>query len=518
MSRVWLQRSAHKGGGLPRALLGMRAPLLSLVLLLAGCAAPAAEPAPPEEAPDAPPETTSPPPAFAEAPPAEAAAAAPCEAPRAAVRHDERSTQGIARALLCVFDTGLHGSETTLGVCPGTGALYAGPAWGDAAGAGSAATLDGGATWSLLVPTAAGQPTHRVTLDPYLYVDPVTCRIFVDDLTSVNCSLLSWSDDGGATWSHGLSGCLETDHQTLFAGPPAVSSTLGYPNVVYRCAINLVATASASAASTCQRSLDGGLTWLPPGTPAFVTNPLERGHGNMRGACDGATGHGLVDSMGRVYLPKGCSQPWIAWSDDEGLTWTRAQVSDLGMKMDNGGILDHDGSVAIDAAGTLYYAWIAADRMPHLVLSTDRGASWVDAGSIAPPGLRDAAQASLDVTPDGLVALAYYGSYDAADAVEVQPCEEDPQACVVRALTHTDVGNDGSWMGHVSLIRGAGSESMEVWTATTGDAALVKGACGVRCQDAADFRDTLFTPDGAAWATFVDVAGGKEALLVARLA
>ncbi|HVM44318.1 MAG TPA: sialidase family protein, partial [Candidatus Thermoplasmatota archaeon] len=285
--------------------------LLVLSVIAAGCAAP--------PGPDVP----------AAAP--AAVLAAPCDDARAALAHLGNGTFGLAPAAMCVFGTKLVGSENTLGICRKTGAVYAGMAFSGNIG-GLARSLDGGASWEYVEPALAGQKPHATTLDPYVYVDPVTCRVFLDNLLTVNCSLLSWSDDAGETWSHSAAGCGEFDHQSLFAGPPVRSATVGYPHVVYRCAIHAVALAGASTSTTCQRSLDGGLTWLPPGAPAYGPNPFGRGHNGVMGACDGAAGHGIVDAQGRVYLPKGwCGQPWLAWSDDEGLTWTRAQVAGLGM-------------------------------------------------------------------------------------------------------------------------------------------------------------------------------------------
>lgn len=472
----------------------MRAPLAIVLLLLAGCAAPGTQ-SDPVDGPLLKDQS--------------------CDAPRPALAHRGNETLGPAPANLCVFRTGYRGTESTLGICHETGTVFAGPVVEDGAGGALLRTLDRGATWDTVYPTLQDRGTHQSSLDPYVHVDPNTCRVFFDDLTSPNCSLLSWTDDAGETWEHSAAGCGNFDHQTLFTGPPVSSPTVGYANIVYRCAM-LVFTSATSVAATCQRSLDGGLTWMPPGAPAFVTDPSEHGYNGMLASCDGATGHGIADADGRIYLPKGCSQPRLAWSDDEGLTWTRSQVADAGMSMSPEGSLDHEGAVAVDANRTLYYAWIAADHLPRLAVSQDRGASWSDPIALAPPGLVDSALPTLAVTPEGRVAVTYYGSYDVPPYAAISRCEEDPQGCLARALLPTSPA-EGSWSGHVAFVVDALSSSPSVWTSTTSDEPLMRGACGpVRCQGAFDFQDVQFSPDGAAWATFVD-GEHQDELIIARL-
>ena len=80
------------------------------------------------------------------------------------------------------------------------------------------------------------------------------------------CSWLLYSDDEGEHWQRNIAACgsLVNDHQTVFAGaPPAGVTTSGFPKVLYYC-FNQVAD------SYCGRSLDGGATWLPAGTPAYL--------------------------------------------------------------------------------------------------------------------------------------------------------------------------------------------------------------------------------------------------------
>jgi hypothetical protein len=213
-------------------------------------------------------------------------------------------------------------------------------------------------------PAAGGVYTHVHTFDPELYVDEGTGRIFTTDLV-IPCMEMSYRDDApGSAWTTSVVGCEQTDHQTVFAGRPVSSPTVGYPNVVYMCAMNGGVGVPSSAFTSCLKSLDGGTTFVLTGTAPYTDDPTRPdGDLRVRGACNGATGHGTAGPDGTVYLPRGwCGQPWLAISHDEGATWTRVQVARNGMGMSDEGVWDHKAGVAVDAAGTVYYTWVAYDR------------------------------------------------------------------------------------------------------------------------------------------------------------
>ena len=67
---------------------------------------------------------------------------------------------------------------------------------------------------------------HPYTADPFMYVDPYTDRVFMEDLAMppFNCANLSFSDDEGATWTQTVGGCAVWDHVGWGSGPPTVSS------------------------------------------------------------------------------------------------------------------------------------------------------------------------------------------------------------------------------------------------------------------------------------------------------
>jgi hypothetical protein len=410
-----------------------------------------------------------------------------CDANRTAVAH---YADGVLASypfddpiVPCVSKTGSISREPTLGIsAKGTVFHYPAMTGDNTKPMGVAVTTDKAQTWKRVMPNVAGQSTHLHSVDPYFWLDPVTNRIFADDLATVNCSYFSWSDDEGATWSNGYSGCMETDHQTIFTGKPVKSQTRGYPNIVYRCAINAVFVAGASTMSTCQRSLDGGLTWMPPGQPAYVT-PTDR-PGQI---CNGAVGHGWADHRGWIYVPKGHCQegPMVAISKDEGETWSRHRVSTLAVR-------GHDGGVATDAEGTIYYTFVASNRLPYLTYSKDEGKTWAQPIMFGAPDIIGAQFPELIVGGVGKLAIAYYASDD-------------------------DTPEKRTWDAHLTVSYDATSVNPLFFSAPVHDAerdAFVVGAnC---CGGVQDFIDVRIAPDGAPWGAFVDDCLGEGSKCLVR--
>ncbi|HET7746280.1 MAG TPA: hypothetical protein VFM29_03210, partial [Vicinamibacteria bacterium] len=95
---------------------------------------------------------------------------------------------------------------------------------------------DGGLTWHSVQPILPGGVTTEppTNLDPYVYVDESTGRVFSVDLY-VGCAHMWYSDDAGDTWTRNPVACGDyvNDHQTFFSGPPPAGlTTSGYPNVL----------------------------------------------------------------------------------------------------------------------------------------------------------------------------------------------------------------------------------------------------------------------------------------------
>ncbi|MDP8927945.1 MAG: glycoside hydrolase, partial [Actinomycetota bacterium] len=287
-------------------------------------------------------------------------------------------------------------------------------------------SADEGKSWENVSPKLGPLNAHQVSLDPYIWLDRPTGRIFNIDLT-VACSLLSYSDDGGKSWVTNPLACGQpvNDHQTLFGGPPVSSPTIGYPHILYYCWNDI-------ASSSCSKSLDGGLTFHRTGAPAYPgVDPAAGSQG--AGFCGGLHGHGYVGPDGTVYLPKGhCGAPMLSISKDEGKTWTRVRVADITIEQ-------HEASVAADKKGNLYYLFIRKeDRMPYLVISKDGGETWAKPIMVGAPGLTQANLPTLDMSSPGKVAVAYLGSTYAPRG-PVFPCSSHPDY----AMT--------TWNGYITM-------------------------------------------------------------------
>lgn len=352
---------------------------------------------------------------------------------------------------------------------------------------------NGAKRWDVVSPAVEGNNTHLVSADPYLYVDSSTGRVFTVDLT-VACSLLSFTDNRGETWTTNPLACGRpiNDHQTLFAGPPVSSPTTAYPNVVYYCFSDL-------ANSACSKSLDGGITFLPTGEPAFAPDVYPDG-----GPCPGWHGHGTADQQGTIYLPKAhCGAPWLAISHDEGITWDRVRVAPRAIA--RGG---SDPAVAVDARGTVYYLWVGINRLPYLAVSRDKGRTWSRPMMIAAPAVKEANLATVAAGGSGKLAIAYTGSENSL----FQECAIG-DGCAgedVEPVTPT-------WNGYLSITTSALSKHPIFYSARVNRPSdpLVRGACGPgRCSWMLDFIDVQVGPSGDAWATFVDgfVPSGSQSV------
>ena len=242
----------------------------------------------------------------------------------------------------------------------------------------------------------------------------------------------------------------------------------------------------------CSKSLDGGLTFAPTGSPAFIdgqnSDPGVRG---VPGLCDGVHGHGYVAPNGDVLLPRGwCGQPWLAISRDEGATWQRVQVAKNSMNTTDSGYPDHEAGVVADAKGNLYFTWVAKDRLPYLAISRDGGQTWGKPLMIAPPGVKEANLPGIDIGAAGKIAIVYMGSENSPG----KPFPPDRYESV-------------TWNGYVTMTTNALANDPIFYSASLNDPhePLVKGRCGpFRCQAEYDFIDVNIGPDGTPWAVLVD--------------
>jgi hypothetical protein len=344
-----------------------------------------------------------------------------------------------------------------------------------------------GKSWKEVSARTLGQNRHAVSLDPYVYVDEGTDRLFNIDLT-VACSILSISDDHGKSWTTNPLACgrAVNDHQTLFAGPPARSPTVGYESIVYYCWNDVAST-------SCSKSLDGGLSFHPTGSPVFTGVQPSAGDDDEVPFCGGLAGHGVVDNSGTVYLPKeSCLQPWLGISHDEGATWENVKVS---RKSAGDGILDP--SVAVDRRGNVYYVWTGGDRRIYLSVSKNGGKKWSKPAVVDAPKVREANIATITAGKPGKVAIAYYGS------------ENSPwrHSCEGNDKCDGENWQEATWNGYMAVSKDALSKSPTFYSAAVNPDSdpLMLGHCGPgRCQNVFDFIDVVLHPDGTPYATFVD--------------
>lgn len=358
-------------------------------------------------------------------------------------------------------------------------------------------STDEGASWEQVF------DAHQITADPYMFVDYDTGRVFANDLIPP-CHLVSHSDDDGETWTTAPpAGCgYNEDHQTLFAGPPPEGGDApdDYPNVIYLCSIS-DGISIASAGSACSKSLDGGMTFIPTGEQPYTNDPRQQpADFGIPGMCNGANAHGFVGPDGAVYLPRGwCGQPYLAISKDEGLTWTRVQVSDLGMpccgELDTGveNLFTHEAAVVADDKGNVYYAWVANDRLPYLVISHDGGETWGEPMMIAPPGVKEALLPGMTIGASGKVAVYYHASTNS-------PWDGTELAGDTDQMT---------WNGYITMTTNALATKPVFYSATINDPKdpLWIGHCGpdpIRCGWG-DFFDVVVSPKGEPWSVTVDL-------------
>jgi hypothetical protein len=278
----------------------------------------------------------------------------------------------------------------------------------------------------------------------------------------------------------------------------------GYKNVVYLCAIG-GGISAASSASLCSKSLDGGMTFVPTGTPAFNNDPRHTGDLGVPGLCNGTNGHGFVGRDGTVFLPRGwCGQPWLAISHDEGATWTRVQVADNGMSCCGRadgmevGIPSHEAGVVTDEKGNIFYSWIAADRLPYLAVSRDGGESWSKPKMIGPPGLEEANLPGMAIGPNGGIVIRYL-------ATENSPWNGKE--------VDGDYDNT-TWNAYLTVIADPLASNPVLYTATVNDTSepLFIGECGpdpIRCGWG-DFQDVVVDHRGGVWSVEVDLCAGKK--------
>lgn len=349
---------------------------------------------------------------------------------------------------------------------------------------------DLGASWQKVTPAVRGVVDFPpLTNDPFVTEDAATGRIFMVDLgVTVDCSVLQWSDDEGATWTQTFTdvcgnGSGSHDHQSLTTGMPRSATTQGYDNVVYYC-VN-------RGTAFCYASLDGGLTLQAP-----VSTGLNY--------CGGLTGHVVTGPDGTVYLGQvSCSgasdekhgkDVWVAISQDDGQSWEAVLVSNTTALWTEFNTA-HDGHIAVDAANNVYYMFLDNESMPRLSVSRDHGRHWSPPARVAVPGLTAASFLSVTAGAEGRVAFQYIGT-----------TAEDGRAAPNSPAT--------TWNAYVGFSLNALDEE-PVFATTTVNALedpIRRGTCNGRCpgdgmfEGMWDFLDIDVDPEtGRVFTALVDL-------------
>lgn len=351
---------------------------------------------------------------------------------------------------------------------------------------------DAGATWSAAGPTVAGQVgVPPTTNDPFVHVDVGTGRVFMADLEGLTCTVLSFSDDGGASWITNPVACGTpgaNDHQSVTTAKPRALPTVGYPNLVYYC-VNRIADTS------CATSTNGGLAFGP-----LVT--VTPGAG-ASGFCGGLAGHVKSAPDGTVYLPKAaCSVPTVYVSEDDGVTWTERVIAPDHLTVSG----DHEVSVGIDEAGNVHAFWLS-EGLPFLASSADKGATWTTPRMVARPGVTATAFNAIAAGAEGRVAFAYLGT-TIEGGYEGKPTGVGGLGGDLVGEPEPEEWAAATWNAYLGVVTDAFADELTITTVTANPPAdpLARGLCGrTRCAGMADFIDVDVGPDGRPWAAFVDV-------------
>ena len=355
--------------------------------------------------------------------------------------------------------------------------------------------------WQDVSPSGVNQ--HPQSFDPQLLIDRRTGRAFSVDFLSdgqPQCSTISWSDNEGDSWSTSPLACGGFDGESIGAGPPVSSPTIGYPDIVYYCTGTTPTSAPPTTTPECSKSLDGGALFAPTGAPPFPAfSPTQDTFAPWGG-------DPLVGPDGTLYVPKRFNtQPWIAISHNEGLTWTDVQIADNG----SGGEANRG---AIDSAGNVYYAWVdATHHEPYLAYSRDRGQTWSKPIALAPPGVAEGAlpRPAADPNHPGRVAVAWLGSTNAPGHAPFYAY------CDVLLTPCSDANYAGAtWNGYLTEIQNVFAARPVLQTATVDppNQPLFTGGCSAdgACKANLDFIHAQFGPDGTAWGVFVDDCAWKR--------
>lgn len=371
--------------------------------------------------------------------------------------------------------TGFRGGEPSIGVTS-DGVLFTA-----VQGKEIARSMDHGKTWTIVTPPQTELlVAPKVSLDPWVYVDPLTDRVFNAPLYVV-CTWMSYSDDKGASWkANPLAGCgiPAHDHQKLTTGAPAEGvKTEGYPSVIYYSHNSFRLEGTVVLAS-----YDGGKT--------FTNERVVH-----QSSChSGIAGPVVAAPDGTAYSAKPtCDGVNIAVSRDSGKSWeVTGKVEDVGAAR----ALAHMVDTAVDASGNAYVTWTGKDGRAYITSSVDAGKTWSKAKLVSPPTVNATVYNVIAAGADGRVVVGYIGT------------PSDTKGWATKDAQSAD--EDTVWHMYLSYVDDAASDSPRVTTVqVTPDDDPVQRGCiwqsggSNPCRNLGDFVD-LVQLDGRPYLVYAD--------------
>ncbi|MCK9878157.1 glycoside hydrolase [Frankia sp. Ag45/Mut15] len=288
-----------------------------------------------------------------------------------------------------------------------TGALFIARATG-----GVLRSIDNGRHWtSVPVPDLANGDSHSVGVHGFVHIDARTDRIYyLTSMAAASCggtsgSVVSWSDNLGATWTGRTIACDTYDWGKIVTGPAPRGNL--YPSAIYFLGVGIHLVGGQRFV---YRSLDGGATFQRMDRIASATTE---------------GGIGVTASDGTIYFDypeftlfdptrfQNTTYPWIpenncrqmiAVSQDYGVTWRQQPVpGSLAC-----GELSGAQRVAVDRAGTVYSVWVDdTDTQVHMSLSRDHARTWTAPINVMAPGTTfSLATANIVAGEAGHIAIA----------------------------------------------------------------------------------------------------------------
>jgi len=271
---------------------------------------------------------------------------------------------------------------------------------------------DNGTSWAIVhdYSRTSGEsslPAAPTSLDPWLWVDPISNRIFVDHLT-LACTTVTWSDDDGDTWAPELPtacGSPLADFQKLVTGPPgpvANSKTGAFPSVAYLCYNKPVfeptgLVPAGSYGTACASSYDGGTVWE---NEAMLTRTVWVNGQQVMGTCDGGAWAPAVALDGTVVVR--AQADCMFRSRDSGATW-----ESIGKGPPFQGT-----EFAFDDNGTLYALSAEWDPPLRLSISHDQGTTWSEPVVVQPPQLHGPNFAAFSAGSSGRLFIGFWATLD----------------------------------------------------------------------------------------------------------